>query len=345
MDLTAFVTGLPKVELHLHLVGSATPAAVVELAARSPESGVPADVDELRRLYEFRDFLHFLDVYKLVTRLVRRAEDFVTLTVSLAADLAAQNVRYAEVTVTPLLHARYGVSAEVIAEGLNEGARRALAESGVELAWCYDIPARDDTEGGLRTLRLALDSPADALVSLGLGGAEIGYPRSAYRDAFAGATAAGLRSVPHAGEASDSDSVWQSVRDLRADRVGHGIRAVDDPRLMEYLAANDIALEVCPTSNVRTKVVPAMPQHPLRRLMDAGVRVTLNSDDPPMFGTNLVNEYLVAGTVLGLSQPGLAALAHNAVHASFLSSEAKRRMHTDIAAFVATATSADEVLA
>lgn len=143
--------------------------------------------------------------------------------------------------------------------------------------------------------------------------------------------------MPHAGEASDPDSVWQSVRDLRADRIGHGIRAVDDPGLMEYLAANDVALEICPTSNVRTKVVPTMPEHPLRRLMNAGVRVTLNSDDPPMFGTNLANEYLIAGTVLGLSQPDLAVLAHNAVHASFLPGEAKRRMHTDIATFVTMA--------
>jgi aminodeoxyfutalosine deaminase len=333
-DLSAFAAGLPKVELHLHLIGSAPPAAVARLAARAGDAIVPHDIEALRKFYEFRDFPHFLSVYKGVSGLVRGHEDFVTLVTSLARDLAAQNVRYAEVTVTPVMHVRSGLAPEVIAEGLDEGRRLALSSSGVQLSWCYDIPAREDAEAGMETVRIATQAPPEALVSIGLGGAEIGYPRSRYREAFDLAISAGLRSVPHAGEADGADSVWQAVRDLRAERIGHGISAAADPALLEHLVAQGIALEVCPVSNIRTRVVESFELHPLRRLLDAGVPVTLSSDDPPMFGTTVTNEYIVAGSLLGLSTTELAEVARNGVRAAFLDEPAKRALLSDIDAYV-----------
>jgi aminodeoxyfutalosine deaminase len=211
------------------------------------------------------------------------------------------------------------VPIEAVTEGLNEGRRLARVETGIELSWCYDIPVRDDPEGGMLTARLALDHPADGLVSLGLGGAEVGYPREHFREAFALAASVGLRSVPHAGEADGPLSIWQAVRALGAHRIGHGIRAVDDPVLLDYLVHHRIPLEVCPVSNVRTRVVASLAEHPLRRLLDAGVVVTLNSDDPPMFGTSLSNEYLVAGTVLGVAPRELGQISRNGVRAAFIS--------------------------
>jgi aminodeoxyfutalosine deaminase len=330
MEFADFVTRLPKVELHLHLIGAAPPSAVVELARRSPELGVPTDLDQLREHYEYTDFLHFIEIYKSVSDLVRTADDLAFLAVAVARDLAAQSARYAEVTVTPALHLRRGMAAEDIRDGLNEGARRARLDHGVELRWCYDIPSGGGQPTGMRTVRLAAETPPDGLVSLGLAGAEQGYPRSVHREAFEQARSLGLHSVPHAGEAAGADHVWQAITDLRAERVGHGIRAIDDPRLIDVLVQRNIALEICPTSNVRTRVIDSWAHHPLRALLDVGVLVTLNADDPAMFGTSLVNEYATAASALGLSRDELVTIARHGVDASFMSAQRKRSTHAEI---------------
>jgi aminodeoxyfutalosine deaminase len=330
MDLREFAAGLPKVELHLHLVGAAPLPAVVELARRRPELGVPTDIDGLRRHYAYTDFADFIRVYKSVSNLVRDADDLAVLATAVARDLAAQSVRYAEITVTPLLHERRGLPPEAIRDGLDAGADEARRRHGVVLRWCYEIPAGSGPPAGLRTATMAERTPPDGLVSFGLGGVEAGFPRSDHRAAFELARALGLRSVPHAGEAAGAAHVWQAVTDLRADRIGHGIRAIDDPRLVDVLVERGIALEVCPTSNLRTGVVPDLARHPLRALFDAGVAVTLNSDDPAMFHTSLTDEYLVAAS-MGLSAADLATIAGHGVTASFLPAPDKRRLLTAIA--------------
>lgn len=194
-----FIQGVPKVELHVHLVGSAALPTVLTLAERAPHLGVPTDVDALKQFYAFRDFPHFLDVYAAVNALVRTGDDVLTLVDGLAGDLLAQGVRYAEVTVTPWSHVDAGVAYPEVVEGLAEGRRRA-ARRGLELAWCFDIPAPLEPDGGVATARWAVEEPPEGLVSFGLGGAEAGVDRCDYSDAFARARAAGLRSVPHAGE-------------------------------------------------------------------------------------------------------------------------------------------------
>lgn len=323
-SLTAFVTGLPKVDLHLHLVGSASPAVVARLAAQAGDGTVPVEESALREYFRYRDFVHFLDVFKSVLRLIRTPQDLVTLITAMAGDLAAQGVAYAEVTVTPLLHVMGGLSPEEIRDGLNAGARLARQESGVELAWCYEIPVRDEyADAGLRTVRMALETPPDALVSFGLGGAEAGYPRSHFREAFDRVRAAGLKCVPHAGETTEADHVRQAIDHLGAARVGHGIRAVDDPALLDALAARGITLEICLTSNVRTGAAASLADHPLPQLLAAGVDVCLCSDDPPMFDTDLVQEYVSAATALGMSRSRLAELAGRGIRAAFLPDPAK----------------------
>lgn len=337
MELTEFVRRLPKVELHLHLIGAAPPSAVVELARRSPELRFPTELDGLREHYRYTDFLHFIEIYKSVSNLVRSAEDLAFLASVVAQDLAAQSVRYAEITVSPLLHLRRGLTAEDLRDGLDDGARQARRH-GVELRWCYDIPSGGGAASGRRTVRVAEQAPPDGLVSLGLGGAELGYPRSVHREAFQHARSLGLHSVPHAGEAAGAEHVWQAITDLGAERVGHGIRAVDDPRLLDVLAERGIALEVCPTSNLRTRVVDSWAGHPLRALLDAGVPVTLNTDDPAMFGTSLVDEYATAATALGLTRAELAAIARRGVDVSFMPVETKRRLLAEIDRHELTAT-------
>jgi len=313
-----WLVSMPKADLHVHLVGSAAPATVAALAARYPDSGVPADTDQLTAFYRFRDFAHFIDVYELVSDLVRGPEDLVTLVAGLAGNMIAQGTLYAEVTVTPVSHARVGIGAGELAQALDAGAAAARAR-GVELAWVYDISGLCGRDAARQTLDAAL-------VGFGLGGVEAGVRRADFRDEFAAARAAGLHSVPHAGESVGPGEVWAAIDELGAERIGHGIAAAGDPRLLDRLREAGITLEVCPSSNVATGVVPALADHPLPRLLAAGVPVVLGSDDPPMFNTSLLEEYRRVQEHLGLTAGQLRALARASFEASFAPAALKQRL-------------------
>lgn len=182
---------------------------------------------------------------------------------------------------------------------------------------------------------------ADGLVSFGLGGPEIGVPRPQFKPYFDRARAAGLHSVPHAGESTGPETVWDAIRELGAERIGHGTQSFKDPALIDYLGEHRIPLEVCPTSNLATRVVERIDEHPIKRFVDAGLLVTVNSDDPPMFGTDLNTEYAVAARLLGLDEAGVAGLARNAVEASFLDPVGKARLNGEIDAYLAAGSAAD----
>lgn len=337
-DLSTFIAGLPKAELHVHHVGSASPRIVAELAARHEgRSPVPADPAALADYFAFRDFAHFIEVYLSVVDLIRDQEDVWLLTHEVARELARQQVRYAELTVTPYSHVHRGIPAPAFCEAIEDARNRAAADFGIELRWCFDIPGEAGLAAAEETLRIALDERPDGLISFGLGGPEVGVPRPQFKPYFDQARAAGLRSVPHAGETTGAQTVWDALRDLGAERLGHGISAIEDPELLEFLAERQLALEVCPTSNVRTRAVARIEEHPLPRLVEAGLLVTINSDDPPMFGTTLNDEYAVAARLLGLGPQGVAALARTAVTASFLDPASKQRIAGEIDAYLANA--------
>ena len=337
-DLRAFIAGLPKVELHVHHVGSASPRIVAELAARHEgRTQVPADPDALADYFAFRDFAHFIEIYLSVVDLIRDQEDVRILTFEVARELARQQVRYAELTVTPYSHVHRGIPAPAFCEAIEDARRSAEAELGISLRWCFDIPGEAGLPAAEQTLRIALDERPDGLISFGLGGPEIGVPRPQFKPYFDQARAAGLRSVPHAGETTGPETIWDAVRELGAERIGHGISAVRDPALLAYLAERQIGMEVCPTSNVRTRAVASIDEHPLRQLTAAGLLVTINSDDPPMFGTTLDDEYAVAARLLDLGPDGLAGLARNAVTASFLPAPAQDKLTAEIDAYTAAA--------
>ncbi|MEN3614019.1 adenosine deaminase [Plantactinospora sp. ZYX-F-223] len=334
-DLSAFIAGLPKVELHVHHVGSALPRIVAELAARHEgRTRVPADPDALAAYFEFRDFAHFIEIYLSVVDLIRDPADVRLLTFEVARELARQQVRYAELTVTPYSHVHRGIPAPAFCEAIEDARRAAETELGVSLRWCFDIPGEAGLPAAEQTLRIALDERPDGLVSFGLGGPEVGVPRPQFKPYFDQARAAGLRSVPHAGETTGPGTIWDALRELGAERIGHGISAAQDPALLEHLAQRQIPLEVCPTSNVRTRAVGSIEEHPLPRLVEAGVLVTVNSDDPPMFGTTLNDEYAVAARLLDLDAAGLAGLARNAVTASFLAPPERDKLIAEIDAYL-----------
>ncbi|MFE0402434.1 adenosine deaminase [Streptomyces nigra] len=336
-DLHAFIAGLPKAELHVHHVGSASPRIVAELAARHPDSKVPTDPEALADYFTFTDFAHFIDVYLSVVDLIRTPEDVRLLTYEVARDLARQQVRYAELTITPFSSTRRGIDERAFMEAIEDARKAAEAEFGTVLRWCFDIPGEAGLESAEETARLATDDRLrpEGLVSFGLGGPEIGVPRPQFKPYFDRAIAAGLHSVPHAGETTGPQTIWDALTELRAERIGHGTSAAQDPKLLAHLAEHRIPLEVCPTSNIATRAVRTIEEHPLALFVEAGVLVTINSDDPPMFGTDLDNEYAVAARLLGLDERGLAELAKNAVTASFLDEPGKARIAAEIDTYTA----------
>src|SRR5215207_9518333 len=314
----SFVSGLPKAELHVHHVGSASMRTVAELAERhAGTTTVPTEPEALADFFTFTDFAHFIEVYLSVVDLLRTPEDLWTLTYDVARDLAGQNVRYVELTCTPYTSIAVGISAEAYCEALEDARRKAEVDFGIAVRWIFDIPGESGIPSADVTLDTALRLRPDGLVGFGLGGPEVGVPKSQFAPHFEQAIAAGLHSVPHAGESTGPDSIWDALTMLGAERIGHGIAAVQDPALMAHLVEHDIALEVCPTSNVCTRSVPSLVEHPLPQLVEAGVTVTINSDDPPMFSTTLTNEYDVAAGLLGLDGHGVAELARTAVRRSF----------------------------
>jgi len=332
-SIEAFIDRLPKAELHLHLVGSASVPTVLELARRYPDgAGVPSSAAKLAAFYEFRDFPHFSQVYGAVSSLVREPADVAELVVGAARDLAGQNVRYVELTVTPYTLTSAGMPAAGLTEALDIAARSALREHGVRMAYIFDIAGEYGGPAAYATLEHALTCPPSALVGFGLAGIEQARPRFAeeFRSVFASAIAAGLHSVPHAGEMSGPATIWEALDGLRAERIGHGLSCLDDPALVTRLRGSQVPLEVCPTSNVCTRQVRGLAEHPLPRLLAEGLFVTLNSDDPPMFGTTLTEEYRRAASVLGLSRSELAGLAANGVRASFLDPGAKQALLAEI---------------
>jgi aminodeoxyfutalosine deaminase len=335
-DLSAFIAGLPKAELHVHQVGSASPRIVAELAARHPGK-VPSDPAELGRYFFFDDFAHFITIYLSVVDLIKTAEDVRLLTYEVAAEMVRQQIRYAELTVTPYISLTNELRAEAFLEAIEDARLAAARDHGIELRWIFDIPADFGIPAADVTISAALDHDVPGLVGFGIGGSEKGFRRSMFKDHFDRARAAGLHSVPHAGETTGPETIWDAVTNLGAERIEHGISAVHDQTLLAHLADTKIALDVCPTSNIALKVVPDLDHHPLPDLVAAGVRVTINSDDPPMFGTDLNNEYAIAARLLDLDERGVADLAITAVEASFLDSRAKRALVSEISAYAGSA--------
>lgn len=328
--LLDFIATMPKAELHVHQVGAAPPRVVSELAAAHPSAGVPSNLAELRDYFTFTDFAHFIEVYLTVVGLVRTPDDVRLLTYEVARDLAAQQVRYAEVTCTPYTSVLIGISGEEFCEAIEDARLAAGRDLGLELRWCFDVPGEFGLPAAEETLRIALGCQPAGLISFGLGGPEVGVGREQFAPYFDAARAAGLHSVPHAGETTGPQTVWDAVHHLGAERVGHGIAAARDPELMRHLAEHSVALEVCPTSNVATGAVTDLAEHPLRTLVDAGVPVTVNSDDPSMFGTTLGAEYAIAADLLGLDEAGLVELAGAAVTWSFADAPLKRRLRAEL---------------
>ena len=296
---------VPKAELHLHLEGSVTPATMLELA---PE----ASSEEIRERFRFSSFASFLECFKWVVERLRGPADYALVTRRLLETLASQNVRYAEIT----LSAGVVLWKKQAFAPIFDAVRREAARSPVDVRWNLDAIRHFGAEHAMQVAELAAGCVDDGVVSFGIGGDEERGPAGWFTDVYRFARAKGLRLTAHAGETAGPESVWAALR-LGAERIGHGIRAVDDPALMRHLRDENIPLEICISSNVATGAVPSLAAHPVRRLYDAGVPIVLNTDDPGLFGTTLEKEYDLAAREFGFSERELEQIAENGFRYAF----------------------------
>ncbi len=332
MDLSEFALRMPKAELHVHLEGSILPRTLLKLAQRNHINLPASDEAELKELYRFRNFEQFLETYLMITRCLRSADDYRLIAYEFGSECARQNIRYAEVIFTmETSTALTGLPWQEILRGLNAGREEAFADFGIRWQWIFDI-VRNEPDTQAAVLEITLAARNQGVVALGLGGLETGFPPELFVDTFHRAEVEHLHRVPHAGEIAGPESVWSAIKLLHADRIAHGVRSIEDPSLIEYLRSNAIPLDVCPTSNVCLKVYPDYASHPLRKLWDAGLFMTIGSDDPPMFGTDLNHEYQLLVKEYNFTQPELERISLNAIHASFLDPSEKQKLEQEFQA-------------
>ena len=315
--MTSAATPYPKIELHVHLEATIQPETLLAIAKRNGEK-LPADtVEGLRELYRFRDFDHFIEVWILTTNCLRTEEDFRQVVVAYAAEAKRHGAVYLEAIFSPIERTWRGVSWDEIFTGYCDGAQEARELHGVEVRLTPDITRSAPLEDADTLVRHAARYLDRGIVGVGLGGEEAYYPNPPFGPAFHEAKAAGLASVPHAGEVVGPESVRTALDHLEPDRLRHGFRAIEDPALVAEIAERGLVLECCPTSNVVLGVFDSFATHPLPALREAGVRVTLASDDPPYFGASVGGEYEVARDRFGLSDADLVGLTRTAIEASF----------------------------
>ena len=287
----------PKIELHVHLEGTVRPATLIEIARRN-DYALPADtVEGLAELYEYRDFEHFIEVWILTTNALRKSEDFRQVVVDYAAEAAGHGAVYVEAIFSPAERIARGVRWDEIFAGYCDGAQEAEELHGVTVRLTPDIYRGATAEQAGEVVRHSAAYRERGVVAVGLGGLEAQFPPEPYADAFALAKSEGLGSVPHAGEVAGPASIRGALDALHANRIRHGFRAIEDHALVAELAKREIVLDVTPVSNVKTGAVSSLEEHPLPRLVEAGVRCSISTDDPAMFDTDLARDYAAAASL------------------------------------------------
>ncbi|MEE8738035.1 MAG: adenosine deaminase [Bifidobacterium sp.] len=332
-DVSEAVRSLPKAELHVHIEGTLEPGLALDLAKRNGVSLPWATIDELRRQYEFGDLQSFLDLYYQLMGTLASADDFHDLMLAYLAHAVADGVRHAEIFFDPQVHIRNGLDIDAVMDGLlsglAEGRKRFGITGGLILSIVRDLPIESAD-----SVLDAVQNRAGDLLGIGLDSAEVGYPPSLFVHVYDRAREMGLHCVAHAGEEGSSDYVAQALDLLHAERIDHGVHAIDDPALVARIARSGIALTACPLSNRRLQVVKDLHDLPLQEFLRAGVPVTVNSDDPAYFGGYIADNY-AALEKIGFSLEQLGAIALNSIHASFISPEEMRDLEAQYASWKA----------
>jgi adenosine deaminase len=336
IDAARFAARLPKAELHLHIEGTLEPELMFQLARRNGVRLPYASVEDVRRAYVFSDLQSFLGIYYAGCRVLLKEQDFYDLTWAYLEQAAVQGVRHAEIFFDPQTHTDRGVPFETVVTGihraLEDGRARLNLTSGLILCFLRHL----SEEAAMRTLEEALPY-REWILAVGLDSSEVGHPPVKFKDVYDRARQSGLLAVAHAGEEGPPAYVWEALDVLKARRIDHGVRSIEDERLVGRLVEEQIPLTVCPLSNVKLRVFPNLKSHNLRQLLDRGLLVTVNSDDPAYFGGYIGDNFEASAAALELSREQLLRLARNSFVASFLSDEAKRAYLDELDRFTAQA--------
>lgn len=323
VSIADFLCRLPKAELHLHLEGTVMPKTLVELSERHPAGRLT--LEQAQDLYRYVDFSGFLMAFKAITERLQTAADYELITYRMAQALAAQGVVHAEVFVSVgVVYYWRRVEFEPLFAGMERGRLQAEREFGITILWIFDAVRHFGAEEAARVFDKAAEMRRehDSIVGIGIGGDERRTGAEPFRGLYAKARDAGLRLTAHAGETVGPEGIWGALN-IGAERIGHGLSAQDDPELMEVLAERQVPIEINMTSNVRTASCASITEHPVRRYFDAGLMITLNSDDPALFGSDLMGEYRLAEEEFQFTHEQLRELAGNSIEASFLQPERK----------------------
>ena len=326
-DLVSFLRSLPKAELHLHLEGAVSPETLVELSVRrvGKDGGPVLTLPEAEALYAYTDFTGFLLAFKAITEQLRSAEDYELVTLRMLERLHAQGVVHAEVYVSVgVVYYWRRSEFEPLFAGMERARIAAEARWGITCYWIFDAVRHFGPEEAARVFRKAAEMRAEhpSIIGIGIGGDERRTGAEPFRALYAEARKAGLRLTAHAGETVGPDGIWGAIN-IGAERIGHALSAIEDPELMAVLAERQIPLEICVTSNLRTASCPSLPEHPVRSYFDAGLMITLNSDDPALFASDLEAEYRLVAHTFDFTREQLRELASNSLEASFLPADRK----------------------
>ncbi len=337
MNLTELIRRVPKAELHLHIEGTLEPELMMKLARRNRLALPYADIDEIRSAYEFSNLQSFLDIYYAGARMLQTDEDFHDLTRAYLERAARDNVRHVEIFFDPQTHTERNVSFSTVIDGICSALEDGETDLGISFRLIMCFLRHLSADDAMATLEAALPF-AERITAVGLDSSEVGHPPSKFTDVFDRARSEGFLTVAHAGEEGPPAYIIEALNLLKVRRVDHGVRCLEDPKLVARLAKEQIPLTVCPLSNVKLRVFDTLEQHNLKRLLDAGLCVTVNSDDPAYFGGYIGENFLRCQEALGLDVDDIHALARNAFTASFLGDTDKARHIDELDALVKQAT-------
>jgi len=314
---------IPKVELHVHLEGSIPLDALWLLVEKYGGDSKVKTPEDLKEIFVFRNFQHFIDTWVWKNGFLREYEDFTFIAEAVAKDMADQNIRYAEVFFSPPDFHRHGLGTQMMAEAIRSGLSKV---NEINIALVPDMVRDFGPDKAKITLEEINEVKEQGIIGIGLGGSEDQFPPGLFSEVFERARELGLFTSVHAGEASGSDSLWEALHNLRPDRIGHGTRAFEDQDLLKYLYKHKIPLEMCPLSNVMTGVTPSINEHPIREYFDLGLAVTVNTDDPKMFGTSLETEFLALEDKLGFSFEEVKSIIVQGINSSWLDKRSKENL-------------------
>ncbi len=326
-DIPHIIKKMPKVEIHLHLEGAFTFDFLFDLVNKYGGDPEIKNIDDLRKKFVFSDFSHFINTWFWKNKFYRKPEDFENSTYQTLKNLSLQNVIYAEVFFSPWDFAPNNLRMEEIAEATISGIRKAENDFPIKCGLIADIVRDHGAEGAIERLQHTTPFLGRGIIGIGLGGNEKDFPPIFFKDVFHEAKRIGFRTTIHAGEASGPESIWSAINDLEAERIGHGVRAVEDPKLVDYLYSKQIPLEVCITSNLKTRVFQSLHEHPFDDFYKKGLMVTVNSDDPPMFGSDITDEFFLLYDKLKYNYDDLKQITLNALNSSFLGESEKKKYH------------------